>query len=363
MHLWLGGREPFSSTAPKPAPRPPPRRANPLPMRKFDPQRFKSTLPRRSTSITQQPTCGCKPLPTSSDGDRWTTWSSTTPRLAVQGDGKFGSCAKKLAACWHVCPRVHSLGSVRALVQTNVTGCARVEVRVEWRRQDQRPLGKGIVVLGACSGKQTSAEVVLSGKRASSFHTATVLLDALDGEDTYVVYFLPFNIDNGLGKLSARYLPPPRGAQRHGAAGCAGTRRVELQSRNSHDGFSEHTLAATADELRAAAAAAGVVALPLPADAPIGQLHHVPRAWARARSRRRRRWCSAAHAARPSSSKWACGRRRRRWCSSATRPSTRPRCGPSCAASASKAPTTGQPWRRGGGVPLDKGGTATLWLR
>ena len=64
--------------------------------------------------------------------------------------------------------------------------------------------------------------MVLSGKRASTFHTATVLIDALDGEDTYVVYFLPFSIDNGLGKLSARYLPPPRGAQRHGAAGCAG---------------------------------------------------------------------------------------------------------------------------------------------
>ena len=244
-----------------------------------------------------------------------------------------------------------ALGSVRrSLVQTNVTGCARVEVRVEWRRQDQRPLGKGIVVLGACSGKQTSAEVVLSGKRASTFHTATVLIDALDGEDTYVVYFLPFSIDNGLGKLSARYLPPPRGAQpRRG--GLRGTRRVEL-----HRAMATTASRAPRDGRRASERRrVGVVALPLPADAPIGQ--HIARA-------------GRGGAAPPPplvlrvrgativflGGGGAAGARR-------LRGDRRAGAAAAAALPASKGPTTlgaPGPWRRGG-VPLDKGGTATLW--
>ena len=314
----------------------------------------------RAGSITQQPTRAANRFPPRATAQRWTTWSSTTRAARRPGRRQFRQLRQEARRVLAAAREVHSLGSVRALVQTNVRGCARVEVRVEWRRQDHRPLGKGIVVdHGACSGKQTSAEVVLSGKRASTFHTATVLIDALDGEDTYVIYFLPFNIDNGLGKLSARYLPPPRGAQRHGAAGCAGTRRVD-SIRAMRTTASRST--PRCDGRRAPSGGGGGGRRRAAASRRTRRSASPPRAAAslKQRSHRRRRWCTAARArvsrlrgvggGGAAGARRLCGRRRAGAPPAAALPQPRrhrPR----------------RPWRRGGGVPLDKGGTATLWFR
>ena len=89
----------------------PPRRANPLPMRTFDPQRLKSPPPGarlarslRGSDVRLQAAAHVERRQPADD----VVADDAAAFAAVQGDGNFGSCAKKLAACWHVCPRAHS---------------------------------------------------------------------------------------------------------------------------------------------------------------------------------------------------------------------------------------------------------------
>ena len=362
MHLFGSAAAiwPFSSTAPKPAPRQPPRRGNTLPMRKFDPQRSSRRCRASSGSITQWPTRGCKPLPTSSDGDRWTTWSSTTPRLAVQGDGNFGSCAKKLAACWHVCPRVHSLGSVRALVQTNVTGAARASrcassgggrTSGRWARASScsaRARGSRRVRRWCCraSARQPSTPPPCSSTRSTA-RTRTWSTSCRSTSTTASASCRRATCR----RRAARSATARRAAR--GRVGSSSTRAMRTTASRAHprcDGrrASERRRRRPASprcrSRRTRRSASSTTCL--------------------ARGRGRRRAAAAAGAGRrarrdhrlPSrrvGGGGAAGARRLR---GGRRGALRPqlRC-----LSLEGTDHFGQPWRRGGGVPLDKGGTAT----
>ena len=82
------------------------------------------------------------------------------------------------------------LGNHRAVVKATADGCKAVRAELKWRRPDHRTDRTGLVVVGASTGA-ASENYCIDNPTSES---ATVWFEPIKGEDTYYVYYMPYNI-------------------------------------------------------------------------------------------------------------------------------------------------------------------------
>ncbi len=102
----------------------------------------------------------------------------------------IGAAAQELpysvcTGCWNP----DSLGNQRAVVRCpNVTASRLAEVRIPWRRRDQHPERKRIIVQDSSTGKRVRNVRVWSVTREEG----DIVFEPISGEGTYYVYYLPY---------------------------------------------------------------------------------------------------------------------------------------------------------------------------
>jgi hypothetical protein len=85
------------------------------------------------------------------------------------------------------------LGNHRAIVQFTGSGTV-AKTTIEWRRRDENPEQKRIIVQDAKTGK----DIINVKSENINRESGTVLFEPVSGKGTYYVYYLPY-IDEGLG--------------------------------------------------------------------------------------------------------------------------------------------------------------------
>ncbi|WP_223256028.1 glycoside hydrolase domain-containing protein [Flavobacterium laiguense] len=141
------------------------------------------------------------------------------------------------------------LGNHRAIVQFSGSGTV-AKTTIEWRRRDENPDQKRIIVQDAKTGKDILNVISENVNRESG----TVFFEPVSGKGTYYVYYLPY-IDEGLGV----YYPKGVYAKPQNTADAAWLSKVktdlkancsvsEIQSVNDFNSFYPMEVIATAAE-------------------------------------------------------------------------------------------------------------------
>ena len=170
------------------------------------------------------------------------------------------------------------LGTHRAVVKVAQPGDA-VRVHLEWRRRDQTPGMKAVVIVDAATGERVANTVALD----VTAEAGDVVFQPVSGAGEYLVYFLPGNPGGG-SFPSAKYLPPQDTAAAEWKAkltGAAAASVVRWEARTEHDRFNEMEIIATAAEKQAWLAGKAVRCAVFVEDAAhsVRMFDHVPQRW------------------------------------------------------------------------------------
>ena len=142
---------------------------------------------------------------------------------------------------------VDGLGNHRAVVEvTDDSHFARVVL--PWRRHDDHPERKGIVVLpldGVGSTLPSRIEKI-------SEETGTLIFSPKHGVSRYAIYYMPFKFDRTEGWTDTKYMAPIQSPQ-HGVDQWDGpiseAKVIRFEARSDFDSFAPMELAATEDEV------------------------------------------------------------------------------------------------------------------
>ncbi|HEY4064870.1 MAG TPA: glycoside hydrolase domain-containing protein [Puia sp.] len=165
--------------------------------------------------------------------------------LAVRAQEiKYTDCP----GCWNA----DSLGNHRALLHFNGTGNI-ARVVIPWRRRDNDPAAKRIIVQDA----KTGSRIVNAGTGALSRESGEVFFEPVSGKGDYYVYYMPYRNEGRSNYPKGVYWRPDTTASAEwlrrvkAGAGAPGCTVVALQSIDAFNSFYPMEVIATAKETEA----------------------------------------------------------------------------------------------------------------
>ncbi|MBS0664416.1 MAG: hypothetical protein JSR48_14215 [Verrucomicrobia bacterium] len=162
-------------------------------------------------------------------------------------------------------PWTEPFGNHRVRVHVDAPADA-VQVHIPWRRRDQHPEQKAVIVVDAATNRRVTNVIAASVTR----ETGDLVFQPATAPGDYWVYFLPYKYEGWENAPTAVYTPPaatadPKWAQAQGPAVAAlaagrvvdlpAAQAVEIQAINDFNRFDPMEVVATAEEMRALLAA------------------------------------------------------------------------------------------------------------
>ena len=99
---------------------------------------------------------------------------------------------------------VDSLGTHRVVVNIKNTDAKVAEAVIDWRRSDQNPENKDVLVVDSTTNQQ----IFYVSVAAISRESGTIYFEPVMGHSKYFVYYLPYKIDRKSNYPNAKYLRP-----------------------------------------------------------------------------------------------------------------------------------------------------------